>query len=402
MENDKEHIGASANDPESLINSSGNDTEGSKQPESENEKEGEEAENTSEAESMAEEEVMDQEPAEEEKEETGAKVKKEFKTTILGKQPTVLEEPDIEEMHVANAGRDIVNNYINSSIKTPKGQKFPCPKCGKEIEIKKYGRQFCDNDKCKQTFIITNSDVDKNIIMYRTLLPDEAKQYDKILAHISNNLQDNKYDIALQYCKQAEELAPGEVATWVYFALAEFLVEIRKSAVNRDPSVKIIRKVRSHIEKCKIHGMTDEECRPLEKDIADRLFKIESARIKSVQPQFRDYANHPKWSRFNLDYLERLLESFEVCYQLYDDISFLEGYADELKKEYKWIVRTTNGELVNMPACGSFDAVKKLNTLVSRIKTKKPEYEFPVLAEERYEIKKRQYLKINSVIAKPG
>ncbi len=323
---------------------------------------------------------------------------KEFKYKISGENPIIFDEPDIDQIDITNAGRDIIKNYFGSHAKISRGKKYSCPKCGAELIFKEYGKQVCE--KCKKPFTLRNQEWDKDIVLYKTLTPDEAKRYDKILAHISNNLQENKHDIAFEYCRKAEELAPGEVATWVYFALSEFLFEIKKNISIRKPTAAIIKEVRFHIEKCKNHGMTEEECKPLYQDIAKQLFEIEKGRINSVQTKYRDHANNPKWSRFNFNYLQRLLESFDLCYQLDKSCVFLEGYVDELKKEYKWIVKTADGELLNTPACGSFNAVKKLNDLVQKIKKEKDGYEFPDIAEERFVIKKEEYLKINSLISK--
>lgn len=324
---------------------------------------------------------------------------KDFKYKISGKNPIIFDESDIDQIDIANAGGDIIKNYFGSHAKISKGKKFSCPICSAELVFKEYGKQICE--KCKKSFTLRNQEWDKDIVVYKTLFPDEAKKYDKILAHISNNLQENKYDIAFEYCRKAEELAPGEVATWVYFALSEFLFEIKKDISVRKSTVVIIKSVRSHIEKCKTHGMTEEECQPLYKDIAKRLFEIEKGRINSVQTKYRDHANNPKWSKFNFNYLQRLLDSFDLCYQLDKSIIFLEGYVDELRKDYKWIVKTTEGELINTHTCGSFNAVKKLNDLTQKIKKEKEDYEFPNISEERFLIKKEEHLKINSLISKP-
>jgi hypothetical protein len=76
---------------------------------------------------------------------------------------------------------------------------------------------------------------------------------------------------------------------------------------------------------------------------------------------------------------------------------FLKAYIKELTKEYKWVVKTTEGKLINMPACGHFDAVGKIAELTDRISREEPDYICPPIAEERFIIRKAEYFKINSI-----
>jgi transcription elongation factor Elf1 len=321
----------------------------------------------------------------------------ETKYEISGSDAVINDGTQIEEQNINKIGRD-QNIYHISQFKRPEDRNFSCPYCDEELEVKQYGKHTCKN--CKRTFIIRNRKRENDIILYKTLQPDEAKKYDKILAHINNKIQDKNYAEAYQFCKKAEELAPGEVATWENFALAEFLLEITKDVKVRKPTDVIIRTITTHIEKCKDHGMTEVEYEPLVVDIANRLYNIEKSRLNSVQAQYREKSNNPKWSRGNFTYLLSFLRSFEICYALYPDTLFLEGYVNELKKEYKWILKTANGELINNPVCSPFNAVKKLELLVEKIKAKKPDYCFPVIAEERFSIRNVFFFKINAITTK--
>lgn len=339
------------------------------------------------------------------KAEESTSLESDAKPNVSGGNVAMFDESNAEDVKLMQASRDIVNknivnNYYDKNA-TLKHLKISCPKCHEEIEIKKYGKQTCPNPNCKYTFERRNRDLEKDIVIYKTLLTEEVKKYEKILARVNNSLEEANYEEAYELCKKAEEIAPGEAATWVYFALVEFLVGIkRKDGKGRKPATEIIKKVKSHIEKCKIHGMTKEECRPLIEDIANRLFEIEKSRINSVQAQYRDNHNNPLWSYYNFSYLNTLLESFEICYSLYKNVDFLEAYVDELKKDYKWIYKKVNGELISNPECVKFSPVKKLLFLLSKIQTIKPDYRIPAIAEERFVINKRSYLKINTSLQK--
>ena len=317
---------------------------------------------------------------------------------ISGDNNIINDGTNIGEQTNTVIGGDQNNYNLLNPFKNPRDTKFSCPYCDEELNVKKYGKHTCKN--CRRTFIVKNREQDKDIILYKTLQPDEAKKYDKILAHINNKLKDKDYSAAYQHCKKAEELAPGEVTTWENFALTEFLLEITKEAKVRRPTEAIMRTVTAHIEKCKEHGMTEEEYEPLAVDIANRLFNIERARMNSIQAQNRDQSNNPKWSKRNFIYLIGFLRSFEICYALYPDALFLEGYVNELKKEYKWILKNANGELITNPACAPFNAVKKLEIIVAKIQNKKPDYCAPDIAEERFFIRNVFLLKINGITTK--
>lgn len=313
-------------------------------------------------------------------------------TVNLANQSVTLDGTEATDVKIA--GRDI----ITIDLRSPTESRYTCPFCFEELEAKTYGRQSCKS--CKRTFVLKNHEKDKQVVIYTTLTPEEAKEFDKLLAHISNNLRDKNYEEALRYCKEAEKVAPGEVATWKNFALTEFLLEISKDKNRRKSSDQIIRSIKLHIYKCMDHGMTDTEYDELTLDIANRLFNIEKSRIGSYQSQYTDKLNGEIWTKANLAYLEKLLRSFEISYLLSDNILFLKEYIDELSKPYKWVVKTTEGVLINTVACGYFDAVGKIRSLTEKIKKKDPEYKPPEVPEERLIIRKTEYFKINSITEK--
>lgn len=325
----------------------------------------------------------------------------EEKIHVSGQGSIVLDEPEVENLEINNVGRDVINYHLGTSAKFTKGDKFLCPHCKEEIVFASYGRQTCPHKKnCGKSFTLRNRDFEKDIVVYDTLSPDEIKRYAKLLANINNNLIDSRYDIALQYCRKAEELGPGEVATWVYYSLTEFMHEIKKDHSDRRSVHLIVKSIKGHIDKCKLHGMSEEECEILKTEIARRLFKVERDRINSAQSKQRDHLNNPKWTSFNLSYILKRLESFDICFQLSKNAEYLQAYVEELTKSHKWIVRTFNGEIVNTRACGPFNAVKKLNDLIDKIKEANPGFEMPDIAEERLNILKVQAFSIKSIIPK--
>lgn len=291
---------------------------------------------------------------------------------------------------VMNAG------LINLGQKPTKEDEFICPYCFLPLDSKTYGRQVCKN--CKSAFIIKPPGQEEGVTKYVKITPEEAIQYEKILAHINNNIRAKKYDEAFNYCKKAEELAPGEVNTWKNYALAEFLLEISvRDKYRRKNTDVIIKSIKTHIEKCLDHGMTNEEHEEFTLDIANRLFAIEKSRVNSCQPENTDNINGDLWSKNNLAYLRRLLNSYEIAFILSDNVLFLKEYVTELTKPYKWVIKNAEGIIVNSPACGYFNAARKISTLTDKIKMIDKDYETPDIAEERFVIRKVAYLKINSI-----
>lgn len=302
--------------------------------------------------------------------------------------------------HGGNVDASTTSIMVNGDLigfghKPTKEDEFICPYCFVPLDSKIYGRQVCKN--CKSAFIIKPPS-QKDVTKYVKITPQEAIQYEKILAHINNNIRAKKYDEALNYCKKAEELAPGEVNTWKNFALTEFLLEISvRDKYRRKNTDVIIKSIRTHIEKCVDHGMTNEEYEEFTLDIANRLFAIEKSRVNSCQPENTDSINGDLWSKNNLAYLRRLLNSYEIAFVLSDNVLFLKEYVAELTKPYKWVIKNAEGIIVNSPACGYFNAAKKISALVEKIKLIDKDYKTPDIAEERFVIRKVAYIKINSI-----
>lgn len=273
---------------------------------------------------------------------------------------------------------------ITVDLRSPKETKSACPYCYQEQDRTKIGKNICSNPECGRTFFIQS---EVRVYIFLTLDEIETRQYNKILAHINNKLRDKNYVGAYQYCLKAEEIAPGEPATWEYFALTGFLLEITRNRNERKPTLEIIKIIKLHLDKCKDHGITEERYEELLVEIANRLFNLEKARIKSFRTYYRDDTGKEKWTRQSLFPLLTLLRSFEICYSLYKDPLFLEEYVNELTKPYKWLVKSLDdGEIRNTQLLGNFNAKEKLKSLVRKIQEKKPGYQPPVIQEERFEI----------------
>lgn len=286
-------------------------------------------------------------------------------TTVINKvveDPLRFEKPTNTEFICPNCF-----TILNSA----RGGKIECPTCGKTSFVRSVGAVIADQ--------------------YRSLTPEEARLYNKIRAHIRNKLLDKNYTAAVEYCKQAEEIAPNEVTTWEHFALAEFLLESSRLKFERKSSFEIIKSIKSHIEKCKECGISDENYDELVGDIADRLFYLEKSRINSLRAQYQDELGYDKWTRQNFQNLQILLRSYEICYSLYSDTAYLEEYINELAKPNKWIEKIPDEDtLKNTKACGGFNAVEKFRYLVAQVKKKKPDYIAPEIAEQRMEILKEE------------
>ena len=274
-------------------------------------------------------------------------------------------------------------NVQQFNFSRPKDTKYPCPYCSIELNAKKFGINECSN--CGKVFYIENPAIDT--LKYKTLDKIEAKEYNKIRAHIRNKIRDRDYVSAYKYCLKAEEIAPAESSTWEHFALTEFLLEIYRDRNNRISTNEIIRIVKSHTEKCKDCGISDDDYDGLVVDIANRLFTIEKSRINSLRAQYRDDLGYEKWTRQNFKNLLSLLKSFDICYSLYNDTLFLEEYVTELVKPNKWLEKEYDTDvIVNTKAYAGFNAYEKLKSLINKIRQQKPDYVFPEIARKRIDL----------------
>jgi transcription elongation factor Elf1 len=292
-----------------------------------------------------------------------------------GPNPIIISKKDNEQVTI---------QQFNFS--KPKDTKYPCPHCAKELDDSKYGINTCSN--CGKYFYVENKSIEVKI--YKTIIDkNEVRLYNKIRARIENKIIDRDYEGAYEYCLKAEDIGPAEVATWEHFAITEFLLEIYKEKSIRKSSFEILKSIKCHIERCKLHGISDDDYDGLVIKIANRLFEIEKGRIQSLRAQFRDELGYEKWSSRNIQYLLSLLNSFELCYKLYPDTLYLEEYVNELSKPNKWIEKSLeNDSLINTEACrGLFNAVQKLIYLVNKIRKTKTEYEFPLIVSQKFVIK---------------
>ncbi|HMK26488.1 MAG TPA: toll/interleukin-1 receptor domain-containing protein [Chitinophagaceae bacterium] len=247
---------------------------------------------------------------------------------------------------------------------------FPCSKCNTLLDIKGYGKIICPN--CgKPSFKRNYNPVVKDF----NTIDDQKEQsrYKKILWHINNKLKDGNYFLAHKYCMQAEEIAPGESATWESFALTEFLIEINTRERTK-PIQEIVRRVKNHLIKCKMYGIEQSRYEEVSGDIANRLFNFLKKQINKFHPQ--------KGSVYPA---VQFIKGYESCYNLYPDSQFLEAYVYELSKPYKWIVRQRNGKLTNLSSCGNFPAVMNREKIINRIVNEiNIEYKPPDISMERF------------------
>jgi hypothetical protein len=295
--------------------------------------------------------------------------------------PDAAEEDDLDEEPGAASAADV---EVNVDLRSPRETKFACPFCHHEQEHKTYGKNICTNLKCGRTFYVRSEIIAFEFV---TLNEIEAKEYNKVLAHINNRHREKDYPGAYRYCLKAEEIAPGESTTWERFVLTVFLLEITRSRNIRKSTIEIIKLIKIQLDKCKDHGITDERYEELLIDIANRLFNKEKSRINSFRTYYRDELGKEKWTRQSLYPLLPLLRSFEICYGLYKDPLFLEEHINELTKPYKWLVRSLDdGEIRNTHFLGTFNAKEKLRILLRKMQEHKPDYELPEIKFERFEI----------------
>lgn len=257
---------------------------------------------------------------------------------------------------------------------------YPCPNCLTEIDASKYGKIICP--KCE--FKIFRRNLKLDITRFETI-EDKAVEsnYLNVIARINNNYIKKRYNEAFKHCVKAEELAPREPTTWVYFSLVEFYHEMSQPKEYRKDINEILRISRDNIKVCEANSVGSEQIEEIKSEIGIYLFNLAKSKIGSIYSSSKKQKGY--WSKEGRHLTIQYLKLFEDCFRLTKDVFYLKGYVDELSKPYKWIVkRHQSDELLNLPACGKkFNAVGQRERVIKLIEKIEPTYQAPELATER-------------------
>lgn len=259
---------------------------------------------------------------------------------------------------------------------------YPCPECLSEIDASKYGKIICPI--CGFKIYRRNSKLE--ITQFSTL-EDKilASKYRDVIAHINNNLIRKKYVASFKYCLEAEQLAPREPTTWEYYTLVSFYNEIGISKENRLHINDILRLVRNNIHICEANNVEINKIEEIKGIIGIYLFNLAKSKIGSYYHKSKKQPGY--WSLKGRQLTINYLKLFEECFKLTGDSNYLHGYVDELSKPYKWIVKSFNGNLINLPACGNYyNAVSQRNKIIKTIEKYEKDYIPPEIESERISI----------------
>ncbi len=281
------------------------------------------------------------------------------------------------------AGGNIIETQVHVTMKdgenlSEEEKFFPCPHCNTLLDGSQYGKIICTNPKCGKPSFRLNTKI--SVSNYPKIAnKQDEERYKKVLDHINNKLKDGNYNTAFRYCLEAEQLAPGEPETWEYFALTEFYRELYRP--ERKMSVyNIVAIVKIHLAKCLDYEIEQERYELISGDIANRLFnqlRQDINRYSQIYTNRKD----PKWATMAVT----ALKAFELCYSLYNDVTFLIAYVAELSRDYKWLVETRKGIITELPFCGRFNAAFNRQRVIEKIKAIQTGYEVPVIKKERFE-----------------
>jgi hypothetical protein len=268
-----------------------------------------------------------------------------------------------------------------------RSNKFICETkdCNTELDGSKLREIICP--KCEEKYYNNTS---FQINKYKSLDHKESKELNKIIAHINNKIRDNDFAEAYKYCQKAEILAPAEPITWEYFALLEFLYEITRKREERKEMGEIVRAVKSHLIKCKDYNIDEVRYSEISADIANRVFEWGKIRMPAIVTR-KDKNNNDVWLLKRLEQCLGYMKCYDLAYSINNtEPKFLEEYIKELSKDYKWIVRDIEGNLKSRVIINGFNPINKFHHLISKITEYYPEYQMPVIAEERFEIIRKE------------
>lgn len=285
------------------------------------------------------------------------------------------EEDDVGEL-ISN---NVVVNVNNSSQDT----EFSCPSCFTEMDASKYGKITCHN--CGNYVFRRNLtlDIQKFVSIEDA---DLSLRYSDVIARINNNYIRRNFDSSFKYCLEAEKLAPREPLTWEYYTRVEYFVETSKPIKLRLKRKDILKRFRENIRICEANGVSPQKVEELKAEVALNLMNKAKSKIGRL---YQDSINNKgNWKKGGLYKTRQNLKIFEDCFHLTRDPYYLKEYIQELSRDYKWMVKNDDGELIKLPSCGKkFNVVQERARLLQKIHKIEEDYIPPDIASARLLIK---------------
>jgi hypothetical protein len=256
--------------------------------------------------------------------------------------------------------------------------KLYCENCGSAVDANRYGKIVCESCGTIQyrqpPFLLRK---------YPTIETELQSKYTNLLFSIRNKISDRNFKQAFQLALQAEELGPGESATWENFALALYHKE---RFVDTKPTNDITKNILLQLNKCKFYKIDDRSYEELSGFFANELFLREKTRLNNQKPQ-KDKNGNEVWRYDSLFFCFQCLRCIEKCYfNLNNNIRFIEECVMELSKPYKWLLREFDGKIKKIATCRKLPIVERRNAWIREILKVKPDYIPPEIAMEPFEV----------------
>lgn len=239
-----------------------------------------------------------------------------------------------------------------------------CPACGAVANIQGnetlFTCEYCQNRIAVMKPISINSVVDG-------LNEIEQTKYSNYISILNQALSAGNYKEAYEYCNKALEINPKAATLWENKAICTFWLSTMGNL--EEKTGEII----SYLNASKQNDSDSPSYKDTTLNIANNLFEITKYKYNSVS-MVRHANNTMSYDFEGESELISCFRLFDLCYQIFPKISYLEKSLQLITTGSMWIAGNTNSFISNRH---KFDAVRKAAILKDKIKEiryKNPEF----------------------------
>ena len=202
-------------------------------------------------------------------------------------------------------------------------QQRKCPSCGAKVQIRGSSEQ-AKCEYCNAEFTIVRPVSIQKHEMEGADQTDK-KRYNNLIKILENALIAENYKEAYEYCNKALEMDPDNGAVWENKALCSLYLVPASSIEDCIPQIQACLDTATNI------NPNSSTFKRVSRTISDTIYFYTKLWIYSVSPDMRN-------ERYSLPMCNTILKkikTWEQCYQIYNDLTYLEGMVDELSGKGK-------------------------------------------------------------------
>lgn len=249
-----------------------------------------------------------------------------------------------------------------------------CPACAANVNFDNNQTTFkCDY--CQNTISIIKPITVSNVV--QGLNDSDQNRYSNYLSILEQSMKAGNYLEAYNYCNKALEVNPKSGSLWENKAICSFWLNTLDSLTN-DKATEII----TYLNASKQNDSNSETYQQTAVSISDNLFTIAQYKYKSNIPSTM-LNNKTVYTNEGIRQNFQCIELMDICYQIYPKIEYLKKAVEMITSgRLKWVKKIGNTVYNSTDANTiGFDAAKKREYLINKIRTVEANYEPPVLVK---------------------